>query len=72
MTKTKLLISALVLSAFTVTGFAADPKPPVKATEKPKVLKPCTDGQTTDCRVVKKVEKNQPAKKPVKKDEKKK
>lgn len=72
MTKTKLLISSLILTAFTSTGFAADPKPPVKATEKPKVLKPCKPGETKDCHVVKKVEKKQPEKKkPVNKEAKK-
>lgn len=64
------LLTTLLVCLFSATAFAAD-NPPVKATGKPKAVKPCKAGQTEadGCKVVKKAEKKKPVKKPQKKKE---
>lgn len=64
------LLTAVLIS-FSTLAFADNP-PPTKATEKPKVLKPCKEGQTAakdNCHEVKKATEKKPE---AKKDEKKK
>lgn len=69
------LLAALLVSFSTLA--LADSTPPTKATEKPKVLKPCKEGQTAakdNCHEVKAAtaKKAEPKKAEPKKDEKKK
>ena len=64
------LLATLLITLSSVAF--ADSPPPTKATEKPKVLKPCKEGQTAakdNCHEVKKATEKKPE---AKKDEKKK
>ena len=63
-----IFVAGLALNVYA----GSEPTPPTKATEKPKVLKPCKEGQTAEkdnCHEVKKATDKKPE---AKKDEKKK